>query len=532
MGATIPHIAEAAAARFGAGTALIMDDRRWSYEEVWREARRAASACLANGISPGDRVAVWAPNAPEWIFATLGAQIAGAALVPINTRLKGTEAADILRRARCSHLFTVSQFLGMDYSALLNDHELPALKRTLHIDRDWATFLAEGRGEGDPAVDAALARLTGDAISDILFTSGTTGAPKGVMSTHDSVLRMFRGWSTATSLRQGDRMLIASPFFHTFGYKAGWVACLLVGAVSVPMAVFEVKRAWRHILEDGVSFVPGPPTIFQSLLDDLPADLEGCSLRVGVTGAATVPPLLVERMQRELGFATVLTGYGMTECGTISMSKPGDPISRISNTCGVPLPFLELRCVGEDGVPVPTGDPGEVTVRGPGTMLGYLDDPAATAETIDAEGWLHTGDVGVLDAQGYLQIVDRKKDMYICGGFNCYPAEIERMLERHPAIDRVAVIGIPDPRLGEVGAAFVILRPSHTANEAEMIAWAREQMANYKAPRRVLFVDALPQNAAGKVAKTLLRASAVREPERRHGAADVVGQDLAADRRG
>jgi acyl-CoA synthetase (AMP-forming)/AMP-acid ligase II len=319
------------------------------------------------------------------------------------------------------------------------------------------------------------------------------------------VLRLFHGWAAATTLLRGDRMLIATPFFHTFGYKAGWLACLLVGAAIVPMPIFDARRAWRHITEDGVSFIAGPPTLYQSLLAE-EAELGGRhGLRVAVTGAATVPPLLVERMQRDLGFETVLTGYGMTECGTITMSLPGDPISRIANTCGKALPFLELRCIDEGGEAAPAGAPGEVTVRGPGVMLGYLDDPKSTAEAVDAEGWLHTGDVGVLDADGYLRIVDRKKDMYICGGFNCYPAEIEKQLAGHPAVATVAVIGMPDERLGEVGAAFVTLHAGRQATEAELIAWARENMANYKAPRRVLFLDALPQNAAGKIAKDQLR---------------------------
>ncbi|MBC7521252.1 MAG: AMP-binding protein, partial [Sandarakinorhabdus sp.] len=228
------------------------------------------------------------------------------------------------------------------------------------------------------------------------------------------------------------------------------------------------------------------------------------SLRVAVTGAATVPPVLVERMQSELGFATVVTGYGMTECGTITMCRSGDPIELIASTCGRAMPGLEVITVADDGTRVKGGETGEILVRGYGVMAGYLDDPAATAEAIDKDGWLHTGDVGVLDDAGYLRITDRKKDMYISGGFNCYPAEIEKLMARHPAIEMVAVIGVPDDRMGEVGKAFVVLRPGQAADEAGIIAWARDNIANYKVPRRVIITADLPRNAAGKVVKTEL----------------------------
>ena len=502
--ATIPHAAEAAACRFGDAAAIVENGETWSFADLWANARTAASAFITAGITTGDRIAIWAPNRRDWIVATLGAQIAGGAIVPLNTRLKGSEAGDILRRASVSILCTVSDFLGVDYPALIAGEDLPDLRQTWCFDRDWQGLLACANAD-DPAVDLALAALGPDDISDILFTSGTTGSPKGVVSTHGRVIPMFANWAGVVDLRAGDRYLIVNPFFHLFGYKAGWVASLLQGATIYPMPAFDTDKALAHIENDRISFIPGPPTIYQSLLAATakrPRDTS--SLRVAVTGAATVPPILVERMQSELGFANVVTGYGMTECGTITMCRAGDPIDLIASSCGRAMPGLEVMTIADDGSSVAPGEIGEILVRGYGVMAGYLDDPTATAEAIDADGWLHTGDVGVLDANGYLRITDRKKDMYISGGFNCYPAEIEKLMARHPAIEMVAVIGVPDDRMGEVGRAFIVLRPGQAADAAAIIAWARDNIANYKVPRRVIITTDLPRNASGKVVKTEL----------------------------
>jgi acyl-CoA synthetase (AMP-forming)/AMP-acid ligase II len=241
----------------------------------------------------------------------------------------------------------------------------------------------------------------------------------------------------------------------------------------------------------------------QELAGDKPRNFS--SLRVAVTGAAPVAPALVERMRDELGMSNIVNGYGMTECGAIAMTRQGDDAETIAHTCGCPLPGIEVRCVGDDGRDLPPGTPGELWVRGHAVTKGYLDDPEATAEAIDADGWLHTGDIGTIDARGYLAITDRKKDMYISGGFNCYPAEIEKQLAAHPAIEMAAVIGVPDERMGEVGKAFVVLRPGATADAAGIVRWARDHMANYKVPRHIDFVAALPRNAGGKVLRMELR---------------------------
>ncbi|MDE2596782.1 MAG: FadD3 family acyl-CoA ligase [Sphingomonadales bacterium] len=504
---TIPHAAQAAAAKWGDAPAVLEHGEAWSFAELWRRSRAAASALIARGIAPGDRVAIWAPNSREWIVAAIAAMTCGAAVVTLNTRLKGREAGDILRRTRAKLLFTVEGFLGIDYRALIAGEDLPDLADTVILDSGLAGFNATGQGEHDPAVDAALARIDADTVSDILFTSGTTGSPKGVLMTYGRVLPQAAVWVANTRLVAGDRYLIANPFFHSFGMKVGWVACILAGATAVPIPQFDVAQAIEMIERDRITFMPGPPTIFQMLLAELDKRQWDCSsLRGGTTGAASVPPALVERIRNDLGMVDIITAYGMTECVNITTCVPEDSAETIARTCGAAFPGNEVRIADDDGNDVPRGETGEVLVRGQGVMLGYLDDPEATAEAIDAQGWLHTGDIGTMDEDGYLRITDRLKDMFISGGFNVYPAEVERLLAAHPAIAMVAVIGIPDERMGEVGKAFVVLRTGASASEAGLIAWCRENMANYKVPRSFAFLTDLPRNASGKVLKTELRA--------------------------
>jgi len=504
---TIPHAAKAAAEQWPYEIGLIEGDKRWTFAKIWSDVRAAASAFLASGIGHGDRIALWAPNSREWILATLGAQAVGATIVPLNTRFKGQEAADILRRARVKIVFAPENFLGTDYRALIAGEVLPDLQEMIYLDSGWDAFVARGKGKDDPAVEAALSRLSGDDISDIIFTSGTTGRPKGVLTSHRQAVQIFGDWAVRVDLRQGDRYLVVNPFFHTFGYKAGWVVCFTRGATIVPMAMFDVAETVRQIEENRISFLPGPPTIYQSLLQELAGDKprDFSSLRVAVTGAAPVAPALVERMRHELGMSNIVNGYGMTECGAIAMTRQGDDPDTVAHSCGYPLPGMEVRCVDEQGGDLPPGETGEIWLRGPSVMQGYLDDPQATAEAIDGDGWLHTGDIGTIDARGYLALTDRKKDMYISGGFNCYPAEIESLLTSHPAIEMAGVIGIPDERMGEVGKAFVVLRPGMAAEEADIIKWARGNIANYKVPRQIVFLPALPRNAAGKILRTALR---------------------------
>ncbi len=510
---TIPRALRRAAERFGAALALDDEGARMSFVELAAAGERAARAFIAAGLRPGERAAIWAPNLWEWVVAALGSQSAGGVLVPLNTRFKPPEAGYVLRRSRARVLCSMGDFLGTNYADSLAAEALPDLERvvvfrgTSRRGEPWADFVAAGE-----RVPAAEARARADAVSpddlsDLLFTSGTTGSPKGVMTAHGQNLQVFDVWSSGVGIREGDRYLIVNPFFHSFGYKAGWLSCLIRGAAAIPMQVFDAGRALERIARERISLLPGPPTIYQMLLvhpERAKHDLS--SLRLAVTGAAPVPVELVQRMRRELGFESVITAYGLTESsGVVSLCRPDDDPETVSTTSGRPLPGSEVRCVDEEGKETPRGTPGEIVVRGYNVMRGYFEDPPETAKAIDAEGWLHTGDVGVMDERGYLRITDRIKDMFITGGFNCYPAEIENGLYRHPGIAQVAVIGIPDERMGEVGMAYVVPRPGTTLEPAALIAWCREQMANYKVPRRIEIVSALPTNASGKVLKYELR---------------------------
>jgi acyl-CoA synthetase (AMP-forming)/AMP-acid ligase II len=512
---TIPSVLERAATKFAGVEALVDADRRLTFAELRGAAGDAARALVAAGIEPGDRVAIWAPNVSEWVIAALGVYRAGAVVASVNTRFKGNEASYILNTTKARLLFTVTDFLDTDYVALLATGDpVPALERTVILrgaappgTQSWADFLAAGAGIPRDEIEAREAKIAGDDVSDVIFTSGTTGRPKGAMLTHAASVAAYDAWTTVVGLREGDRYLIVNPFFHTFGLKAGILACLLTGATIVPHAVFDVDQVMQRVAEERISMLPGAPTVYQSILDHpRAAEFDMSTLRLAVTGAASVPVELIKRMRAELSFETIVTGYGLTEAtGIATMCRHDDDAETIATTAGRAIPGVEVLVVDATGSEVARGEPGEVVVRGYNVMKGFIDDAAGTADAIDADGWLHTGDIGIMDERGNLRITDRKKDMYIVGGFNAYPAEIENMILAHPDVSQVAVIGMPDARLGEVGCAFVVPRPGRTIDPDALIAWCREQMANYKVPRRVEIVDALPLNSTGKVMKDALR---------------------------
>ena len=506
---SIPALAQRAAMRYGSAEGVVDGDVRMSFAQLAAAGRVAARSFIASGIEPGDRVAIWAPNMYEWVVALLGLQSAGAVLVPLNTRFKGAEAAYILGKSGARMLMTVSGFLDTDYPALLEGCSLPDLQETVVLRTDgWDDFLLRGDEKGitDADVDARIDSIDPDDVSDILFTSGTTGMPKGVMCTHSQTLRAYDAWSEVVGLRQGDRYLIANPFFHAFGYKAGIVACLLRGATIIPHAVFDPAAVLARVPEERITMLPGPPALYQTILNSPELHKHDISsLRLAVTGAAAIPVELILRMRKELTFETIVTGYGLTEaCGIATMCRHDDDPETIATTSGRAIPDVEVKLAPD----------GELLVRGYNVMSGYFEDPEATAEAIDAEGWLHTGDIAEMDDQGNVRITDRKKDMFIVGGFNAYPAEIENLMLGDERIAQVAVVGIPDERLGEVGVAFVVPRSDYDPTSEtpdDIIAWCRDHMANYKVPRRVVLVDALPLNASGKVLKYQLRERAVKQ---------------------
>jgi acyl-CoA synthetase (AMP-forming)/AMP-acid ligase II len=514
IGEAVRHAVEA----FPNRVAVMDGDRRVTYARLGADVSQAGAALVAHDVERGDRVAIWAPNSYQWIVACLATGYIGAVVVPVNTRYRGAEALDILSRTRAKLLFVHDGFLDTDYTAMLasaaEDNDpvgtLAHLAHTVDIGSSgptsWPSFL-DAAGDTARATAEEMSRATDpNDVLDIIFTSGTTGRPKGAMSAHRQTISVAQVWADQAEVVADDRYLIINPFFHTFGYKAGFLVCLLRGATVIPMAVFDLDAVLDGVDRERVTILPGPPTLYLSMLERTDRDrYDLTSLRLAVTGTTVVPVALIEQMRRELSFSTVLTAYGLSEAVVVTMCRPGDDPETVSHTSGTAVAGFEVRVVDRDGEAVPAGISGEIQVRGANVMLGYFEDPEATSAAIDAGGWLHTGDLGQLDDRGYLTITDRIKDMFTVGGFNVYPAEVEQILNRHEAVLECAVVGAPDDRMGEVGVAFVVLRAGQAPSTDELVAFCRERLANFKVPRRVEIVTQIPRNAAGKILKKDLR---------------------------
>jgi HIP---CoA ligase len=491
---TIPGVLRAAAERFGDRAAYVAGEQSVSFAQLLERVRRTAAGYRARGLAPGGRVVVWAPNSIDWVVAALAVSYAGGTLVPANSRYTGHEVAELVDRTGAVLVVVADGFLGRSQVADLRAaSDLPSVREVI----DLARLDSVEAEPGD--VDAVAGAVSPDDVADILFTSGTTGRPKGAMSAHRQTVGVARAWGSLGGVTSEDRYLVVNPFFHSFGYKVGIVTGLLTGATLYPLATFDVDKTMRLVESEQITVLPGAPTIYQSLLAAPGrAERDLSSLRLAVTGAAVVPVVLIERMRAEapagLGIDHVVTAFGMTEAVVVTMCREGDSAETVATTCGRAIPGMETAIAADEGA-------GELLVRGDYVMLGYLDDTRATAEAIDADGWLHTGDVGTLDEHGNLTITDRLKDMYISGGFNVYPAEVEQALARMDGVADVAVIGVPDERLGEVGKAYVV----GAVTPAEVIVFAKERLANFKVPRYVEIADALPRNLSGKVLKTALR---------------------------
>ena len=508
-GRTLPAVVREAAERYGDHAAIVDGDVTVSYARLLDLVRETAREYAALGLEPGDRAALWAPNSWRWEVAALAVSYAGATLVPLNTRYTGHEVVDVLTRVDARIVVVADGFLDRSQVA-----ELEAAAAEAGVALPVVVPLAETpdevvstSSEIDVEIDARAAAVSPDDVADILFTSGTTGRSKGACTAHHQTVAVARTWGELGEVSQDDRYLVVNPFFHSFGYKAGIVVSLVTGATVVPMPVFDPTQMMRLVEEHRITVLPGAPAVYQALLEAPDrADHDLSSLRFAVTGAAVVPVALVERMQSELSFDLVLTAFGMTECVVGTMCRRGDPPELVAGTCGRVVPGLELR-VATPGSndPLPAGEEGEVLFRGDTVMLGYLDDPDSTAETIDSDGWLHTGDIGRLDEGGYLKITDRLKDVFFVGGFNVYPAEVEQVLARLDGVVESAVVGVPDERLGEVGKAFVVRRSGAGLEADDVRAHLKQRLANFKVPREVEFVESLPRNLAGKILKRELR---------------------------
>ncbi|RAX45959.1 fatty acid--CoA ligase [Arthrobacter sp. AQ5-05] len=538
---TIPALLAYAAERFPEHEAVVDGDIRLTFAELAARVHGVAAGLIARGIRHGDSVAIWAPNNYRWVVSALAAATIGAPMVPLNSRYRGIEAHEILRRAKVKALFAAEGFLNTDYPGMLLDGAaelglaqaaplvpgLPELESiiglpsgesktargassaSLHI-VGWEELLQAGTTVGATEVQLRANLVETDDVADIVFTSGTTGRSKGVVSAHRQTLGVAQAWAQGAQVGAEDRYLIVSPFSHTFGYKVGILVCLATGATIYPMATFDLDETVRLLREEHITVLPGAPTIHQSILDHPKRpDASELSWRLAVVGSAMVPARLLERLREEVKVKQVTTAYGLSEAVVVSMCQLDDSHETISTTCGAPTAGFEVRIVDSAGNQVPPGTAGEILVRGENVMIGYLDDPEATGKAIDSNGWLHTGDMGMFNEQNYLSIVDRIKDMFTVGGFNVYPAEVEKTISSLEGVVACAVVGQPDDRMGEVARAYVEVLPSAGLDAEQIVAHCKRWLANYKVPRIVEITDSLPRNAMGKILKRELRPETV-----------------------
>lgn len=521
----LSQVLEGTAARFPERPAVIHGGRRISYRELVGQVEDLAAGLVALGIEPGDRVAIWMPNVPEWIVAYFAIARAGGVVVPMNTRYRTHEVGYILGNSEARALFIPEEFLGIDFAGMLAQvrEDLPALREVVVAGGRRAgmkTLEEVAALGGDRAARAEVARRAkridpGECVF-ILYTSGTTGAPKGAMLSHHNMAQNAYQITEVLGATEEDVFLLPVPFFHCFGCVMGVLGAITWGAAIVPMPVFQPDEALRLIQEERVTVLYGVPTMFVLWLEEYrkaratghPYDVG--SLRTGIMAGAPCPVEIMRGAREELG-CDVCICYGLTEASpVITMTRFRDPIPKRVETVGQPLPGVEVKVVDEARQEVPLGQTGELACRGYNVMLGYWHLPKETAETIDGGGWLYTGDLATVDAEGYIRIVGRKKDMIITGGFNVYPAEVEEVLFTHPAVQNVAVVGVPDPVMGEVGVAFVIPREGRTPDPQEIVDFCTQRIAGFKVPRYVVVSGEFPMTSSGKVQKFKLRDTAQR----------------------
>lgn len=486
-------------------TLKALDDKSWSF----------ALRLVEAGVRPGDRVGIQAPNGVPWAVAALAVLRIGATIVPVSTRYRAPEAVDLLERSGTGLVLATSDFIGRDHAAELAGASADLVVAELTDSGEIGAVAPERAvpidfGGADDELERRLRRfeeaVAPDDVAFVQYTSGTTGSPKGALLRHGALIATTLEWIEATGLGLGDRYAVVAPFFHISGYKTGLLASLLSGAIVHPIEQFVPSELLELIETVRISVLQGPPTLFRGLLDqiELEPNRSITSLRLAVTGGTTVPPTVVEEMRIRLGLETIVTSYGLTEAsGVVTICRPGDPDAVIGMTSGRAIPSAEVLIRPLDP-PDPEGH-GEIVVRSPHLMAGYLDDQTATAAAIDGDGWLRTGDLGYLDPDGNLVLTGRLTDMFIVGGFNAYPAEIEAVLLLHPGVRAAAVVGVPDDRLGEVAAAFLVLDDPTGLDTDGLDALVDSRLASFKRPRSYTAVDELPLNAIGKVDKVALR---------------------------
>ena len=531
IGQTIGPFLADIAARHGGNDALVVPHQgvRWTYAELDARVTRLAAGLLRLGLRPGDRVGIWSQNCAEWVLVQFATARAGLVMVNINPAYRRSELEYVLGKVQCAALILAPAFKSSDYLAIVQDvvpelgagsgplqsSRLPQLRHVIRLGSEatpgmlnFDTLLAEPSAAEVEALAAVEAALQFDEPVNIQFTSGTTGAPKGATLTHHNILNNGFFVGEAMRLTSRDRLCIPVPLYHCFGMVLGNLACVTHGATMVfPGEGFEPQAVLATVQAERCTGLHGVPTMFIALLDHPDFGRYDLStLRTGIMAGSPCPAEVMSRVIDKMHLAEITIAYGMTETSPVSFqSGTDDPVPLRVSTIGRVHPHLEVKIVDGDGRIVPRGVKGELLTRGYSVMLGYWDDEEKTRETIDAAGWMHTGDLAVIDAQGFAAIVGRAKDMVIRGGENIYPREIEEFLYRHPKVLDVQCVGVPDPKYGEELCACIVLRPGMAAEEDEIRAFCRGQIAHYKIPRYIRFVPGFPMTVTGKIQKYLLR---------------------------
>ena len=535
---TIGQALDRAALHLGDELALVSVHQgvRWTYADLARKAENLAAGLLALGLQTGDRIGIWSPNCAEWTLTQFAAAKAGLVLVTINPAYRLSEVEYTLNKVGVKALVAAERFKTSEYAAMIETlapeiavslagdlaaARLPSLRAVIQIGGDarpgWLAF-ENVAAPADPEARDRVAQV-GASLSpldpiNIQFTSGTTGSPKGATLSHRNILNNGFFVGRAIGLKAGDRLCIPVPLYHCFGMVMGNLGCLTHGATMVyPAEAFDPRAVLKTVAAERCTGLYGVPTMFIGILGhpDL-GKYDVSSLRTGCMAGSPCPVEVMKQVIDRLGMKDVTIAYGMTETSPVSFQTGlGDSLERRVSTIGRVQPHLEVKIVDEAGAVTPRGAPGEICTRGYSVMLGYWDDPERTVEAVDAEGWMHTGDIGVIDEEGYGNVVGRIKDMVIRGGENLYPREIEEFLYRHPKVADVQVVGVPDERFGEELCAWIRLHPGLTADEAEIRAFCQGQIAHYKIPRYVRFVDDFPMTVTGKVQKFLIRRVMIEE---------------------
>jgi fatty-acyl-CoA synthase len=534
---TLPQVLNTMVAKYPAHWAIVCEHKRFTYGQLKEEVLRTSAALIAAGVRPGDRVAIWISNRPEYLIVQISAAYIGAVTVPLNTRYTPTEVSEILRQSEARALFMMDGFLKINYldhlqqlipgieeirPGYIHDTDLPDLRLVVVLKTmedsslpagviQWDNFLNLGDPTENQFIEKIAECVSPSHILIILFTSGTTGKPKGAILEHQQVLssayKHLKNWG----LSPGDSLLIPNPFSHIMGLMFGCLLPMVAGSSSICIETFEVAKVLSFIEQYGVAGMSGTPAMYMMMLNDTSFDQYNLqSLRVGIIGGAASSPELIRNIKERLGFKALIGGLGMTEAaGSVSSTRISDPIEKVAYTVGKPVEGIEAKVVDvTTKQEVSIGEKGELAIRGSSIMRGYYKQPDQTAKVLDENGWFYTGDLVSLDQDGYLRFEGRQKEMFTVGGFNVYPKEVENTLKQHPDVIEAEVVGVPDDRLGDVAMAFLRGNKNKMISDQEILDFCRRHLANYKVPRYIQWVDSFPMTSTGKISKVNLELKA------------------------